>query len=146
MSLVKDLSFTGGTGKSVVGTHDPSALEHNRPANGEAGLADIVGRLIDSWLCGPSGVVGGIAAQRNGTASERDQRVFAALINGCLQFQIFLLQLGQIRLELQKSGVVSEESLLRLEQLLQQGRGLFVDEGGVAGCTQSLGDVSCRGD
>lgn len=146
MSLIEDLGFTDGTGKSVVGTHEPSALEHNRSANGEAGLADIVGRLIDSWLCGPSGVVGGIAAQRNCTASERDQRVFAALIDGCLQFQIFLLQLGQIRLELQKSGVVSEESLLRLEQLLQQGRGLFVDEGGVAGCTQSLGDVSCRGD
>ena len=146
MSLVKDLGFTGGTGKSVVGTHDPSALEHNRPANGEAGLADIVGRLIDSWLCGPSGVVGGIAAQRNCTASERDQRVFSALIDGCLQFQIFLLQLGQIRLELQKSGVVSEESLLRLEQLLQKGCGFLVDERGVAHRAHPLCDVAGSGD
>lgn len=37
MSLIEDLGFTGWTGKSVVGTHEPSALEHNRPPNGEAG-------------------------------------------------------------------------------------------------------------
>jgi len=146
MSLIEDMGFTGGTGESVVGTHDPSALEHNRPANGEAGLADIVGRLIDSWLCGPCVVAGEIAAQRNCTASQRDQRVFAALIDGCLQFQIFLLQLGQIRLELQKSGVVSEESLLRLEQLLQQGCGFLVDERGVAHRAHSLCDVAGSGD
>lgn len=95
MSLIEDLSFTGGTGKSVVGTHDPSALEHNRPANGEAGLADIVGRLIDSWLVGPGQCVGGITAQRNRAASERDQRVFAALIDGCLQFQISFCTLAR---------------------------------------------------
>ena len=146
MSLIEGLGFTGGTGKSVVGTHDPSALEHNRPADGEAGLADIVGRLIDSWLVCSGQCVGGITAQRNRTASERDQRVFAALIDGCLQFQIFLLHLGQIRLELQKSGVVSEESLLRLEQLLQKGSGFLVDESGVAHRAHSLGDVAGSGD
>lgn len=146
MSHIEDLGIARRANEPVVGAPNPVALEHNRPANGEAGLADIVGRLIDSWLCGSSRVVGGIAAQRNCTASERDQRVFAALIDGCLQFQIFLLHLGQIRLELQKSGVVSEESLLRLEQLLQQGCGFLVDESGVAHCAHSLGDVAGSGD
>lgn len=146
MSLVKDLGFADGTSESVVDTHDPSALKNHRPTNGETGLADVMGSLIDSWLTGPSRVVSEIAAQRNRTAGERDQRVFGALIDGCLQFQIFLLQLGQIRLELQKGGVVSEQSLLRLEQLLQKGGGFFVDEVGVSGCTQSLGNVSCSGD
>lgn len=141
-SLVKDLTLADGANHTVVDSHDGAAAKNDGFPSDEAGLADVVSSLIDAWCSGPGLAMGGIAAQRKFSTGELDQRVLAALIEGCLQFQIFFLQLGQIRLELQKSGVVSEQSLLSLEKLVHQGCGPFVDEGRVAQGAHSFGDVS----
>lgn len=145
-SVVKDLALADGTNHTVVDSHDCAAAKNDGFPTDEAGLADVVSSLIDAWSSGPGLAMGGITAQRKFSAGEFDQRVLAALIEGCLQFQIFLLQLGQIRLELQKSGVVSEQSLLRLEQLLQKRRSPLVDECAVSCRTDSFGDVARSGE
>lgn len=145
-SCVKDLALADGANEAVVGSHDAAAAKNDGLPAAEAGLADVVRRLIDAWNTGPGLLVGGIAAQRKFSTGEFDQRVFAALIEGSLQFQIFLLQLGQVRLELQKTGVVSEQSLLRLEQLLQKRRSSLVDECGVSQGTHALGELASSGD
>lgn len=145
-SLIEVLSLASGADETVISTHIKLPLKANTSASREAGLTEIVDWLIGSWLSGPSKVVVGVAAKHNYALAEGDQRVFAALIEGCLQFQIFLLQLGQIRLELQKSGVVSEQSLLSLEQLLQKRGGPLVDERGVSHGAHPLGDVARSGE
>lgn len=123
-----------------------SSLQNRLDPFAEAGLANVVGSLMDAWIAGPNAVACAIAAQRKEAASDLDQRVFAALIEGLLQFQVFFLHLGQIRLELQKTGVVSEQSLLSLEQLLHKSSGFFVDQGAVFGGTDSFGYIARSGD
>lgn len=112
----------------------------------EARLTQVVQRLRGSWLAGPALLWGDVHSIREVAGGEFDERVTTTLASGFFQFSQFLAGFEMLVLELQKSGVVSEKSLLGLEQLLQQGRGLFVDEGGIAGCTQSLGDIASSGD
>lgn len=143
---VKHLSLAGGADEAVVDTHDGVPLQNDSATFGKTGLANVVGGILDAWIAGPGLVVAGIAAQRKVTTTNLDQRVFAALIKGCLHLQIFFLHLGKLRLELQKSGVVSEQTLLSLEQLLHEGSGFFVDECGVAHGAHAFGDISSSGD
>lgn len=141
-SFIGELGLARRADEAVVVPPDLVRLQSDCAPLGKAWLADVVGSVIDAWLSGPDRVVRRFTAQRDSAASELDQRVFGALIDGCLEFQIFLLQLGQIRLELQKSGVVSEQSVLRLEQLVQKRGGSLLDEGFVANRAQALGDVA----
>ncbi|WP_368921328.1 hypothetical protein [Comamonas aquatica] len=124
-----------------------SSLEHRLDSFAEAGLANVVSSLMDAWIAGPNAVIArAITSQRKEAPPDLDQRVFAALIEGLLQIQVFFLHLGQIRLELQKGGVVSEQSLLSLEQLLHEGSRFFVDERAVSCSTHPLGNVAGCGD
>lgn len=145
-SCVENLGLACRAEEAVVVAPDLVRLQSDGAPLGKAWLADVVGVVIDSWLAGPNRVVTSFTAQRDGATCELDQRVFGALIDGCLEFQVLLLQLGQVRLELQKSGVVSEQSLLSLEQLLHQGGRTFVDESRIAQSAHLLGDVSRCGE
>lgn len=145
-SPVVDVDLASGAPKSIGLPHEKCTLEHRLDPLVEARLADVVQRLRACWIAGPAGFWTDVHSIREMSAGEFDKRVTTTLASGFFQFSQLLAGFEVIVLELQKSGVVSEKTLLSLEQLLQKGGGFFVDEVGVSGCTQSLGNVSCSGD
>lgn len=145
-SPVVDVDLASGAPKSIGLPHEKCALKHGLDPLVEARLADVVQRLRACWIAGPAGLWADVHSIREMSAGEFDKRVTTTLASGFFQFSQFLAGFEVIVLELQKSGVVSEKTLLGLEQLLQKGGGFFVDEVRVASCAQSLGNVSCSGD
>ncbi len=119
-SAVEDMSLANGAAESVVDAHDPTALQHALPAGGKAWLADVVRGLVQSWATGPVLVLAGVVSHREAPVSEAEQRIAFAVLDAGLQFSHFLLCLGEVRLQLEQSGVVSEQALLRLEKLFHE--------------------------
>lgn len=104
------------------------ASEHRFDPLVEARLTEVVQRLRASWLAGPALLWGDVHAIREMPISNVDKRVATTLASGFLQFSQFLAGFEVLTLELKKSGVVSEQSLLCMEQLLHDGRCFFTDE------------------
>ena len=145
-SPVVDVDLASGAPKSIGLPLEKCTLEHGLDPLVEARLADVVQRLRACWIAGPARLWTDIHSIREMPAGEFDKRVATTFASGFFQFSQFLAGFEVLVLELQKSGVVSKKTLLSLEQLLQKGGGFFVDEVGVAGCAQSLGNVSSCGD
>lgn len=141
-----DLCAADAAGPGIPSEVKLSEIEHHFSSVVEARLAEVVLRLRGSWLAGPALLWGEIHPIREISGSDFERRVATTLAGGFLQFSQFLAGFEVLALELQKSGVVSEQALLSLEQLLHQGGGAFVDEGGVADCAHPFGDISRSGD
>lgn len=146
MALAEDLTLAARAYQPIGDTHEECASEHGFDPFVEARLTDVVHRLRRSWLAGPALLWGDVHPIRELARGDLEKRVATALASGFFQFSQFLAGFEVLALELQKSGVVSEKSLLGLEKLLQKGGGPFVDEGRVAQSAHSLGDVSRGGD
>ena len=98
----------------------------------EARLTEIVQRLRRTWIYGPAGLWTDIHAVREASVADIDKRVTTTLARGFLQFSQFLAGFEVLVLELEKSGVVSEQSLLGLEQFLHDRGCFFADESAVS--------------
>lgn len=146
MSSVENLRLAGRANETIRHTHHERACEHGFDSLVEARLTDVVQRLRRSWLVGPALLWDEIHPIRELAGSELEKRIATTLAGGFFQFSQFLAGFEVLALELQERGVVREQSLLGLEQLLQKGGSPFVDEGGVAQSAHSLGDISRSGD
>lgn len=116
-------------------------LKHRLSPVVEALLTNVVGRLRASWLAGPALLWADVHPIRQVAASDVDQRVATLLADGFFQFSQFLAGFEMLVLQLQEQGVVREQALLSLEQLLEERRRTFVDQRTVPHRTDSLGDV-----
>lgn len=143
---VENLRIAGGADKSVRTPHVVLALQHRFDPLVEARLANVVHRLRSSWIAGPAEMWADVHSIRELPLSQFEKRVATTLASGFFQFSQFLAGFEMLALQLQESGIVSEQSLLGLEQLLQQGGGFFVDECCVPDRAQPLGDIPCGGD
>lgn len=141
MSGKTDLAPADGANEARAERVALDALEHHLSPVVEARLADVVRRLRGSWLAGPAQLWSGIHPVRELAETEVDQRVSGALARGFLQFSQFLAGFEVLLLELEHRGVVSEQRLLSLEQLIVQGRHFFRDEIEVAQADHGHGDV-----
>lgn len=128
-----------------TGSLEP-VLEHRLDPFVEARLADVVQRLRAAWLAGPALLWGDIYPIREAAVAKIDKRVATTLARGFFQFSQFLAGFEVLALELKKSGIVREQSLLSLEKLLHESGCFFVDESLVAGGGEAFGDVSRCGD
>lgn len=81
-------------------------------------LAEIVGNLRASWLAGPALIWSDLHAVHELASTEVDKRIAILARSGFFQFSQLLCGLEVLLLELQKHGVVHEETLLGCEQLL----------------------------
>lgn len=107
--------------------------EHRLDPLVEARLTEVVQRLRASWLAGPALLWGDVHTIRELTVPDIDKRVASTLARGFFQFSQFLAGYEVLTLELKESGVVSEKTLLGLEQLLHDGGCLFADESPISG-------------
>lgn len=89
-------------------------------ANVEARLADVVWRLQVLWVLGPAQMWGEVCprAQDEHMGGDLEKRVLAVLGEGFFRFSQFLAGCEYLLLEGEEFGVVREETVLRLEQLL----------------------------
>lgn len=75
-------------------------------------------RLRVAWLAGPAQLWGDIHPIRMEARGEGEQRIAVALCQGFFQFSQLLAGLEVLLLESQQLGVVREEAVLGLEQLV----------------------------
>jgi hypothetical protein len=108
----------------------------------EARLTDVVQRLRASWLAGPAGLWGDIHPICKLAGSDLDKRVATTLRQGFFQFSQLLCGLEVLLLKSKELGVVSEESLLGLEQLVVKSGDFRGDEIAVADREHRLPDVA----
>lgn len=94
------------------------SLEHRLDPLIEARLADVVRRLRATWINHISGFWGDIHPIHKDAVSNIDQRVATALRQGFFQFSQLLCGLELLLLQSKQLGVVTEQSVLSLEQLL----------------------------
>lgn len=121
-------------------------LEHHLSPAVVATLADVVLRLRRAWLAGPALLWGDVHPIRRAARGELEKRVATAVARGFLQSSDFFAHLEMLLLELQERGVVSEQALLGLEQLVVQGRYTFADERVVPDAQQGLGHAGSGSD
>lgn len=95
-----------------------SALEHHLSPLVEAALADVMKSLRAGWLRGPAICWGDVHPIRELARSDLDKRVAFLLIQGFLKCLNFFSILELFARELDEHGLVSEERLLGLEQLV----------------------------
>jgi len=107
----------------------------------EARLAEVVHRLRSDWLFGCARKWGDVCAIREVAGSDLDKHVATTLARGFFQFSQFLAGFEVLVLELKHSGVVSEQCLLSLEQLIVESRNPFRDQVEVPDPEQRLADV-----
>ena len=119
--LSVDLCPAGAAFPHVPQEVQPAVVEHHLSAVVEARLAEVVGRLRASWLAGPALLWGDVHSIREVARDEFDKRVAATLAGGLFQFSKLLAGFEVLLLQLQERGVVREQTLLGLEQLLQKG-------------------------
>lgn len=108
----------------------------------KARLAEVVHRLCVGWNASVRGLDFGLHDEV--ARSEFDQRVTAALLQGCLQFQVLLLSVDQLLLQSPRLAGDRKETLLRIEQLaVHLGDGLreLARVAHAYGCTA---EVVCR--
>lgn len=105
-----------------------SALQHRLDPLVEARLTDVVHRLRKTWIGGPADLWTDIHTVREASVSDVDKRVTTTLARGFFQFSQFLAGFEVLALELKESGIVCEQSLLGLEQLLHDSGCFFADE------------------
>lgn len=101
------------TGPSV-----DAALEHHLSPLIEAPLADVMKSLRAAWLRGPALCWGDVHPIRELARSDLDKRVAFLLIQGFLKCSNFFSILELFVRELDEHGLVSEQRLLGLEQLV----------------------------
>lgn len=121
---------------------DNSLVKHRLDSLVEAGLADVVKRLRASWIAGPALLWGDVHPIREVSRGEFDQRVAATLVDGFLNFSQFLAGFEVLILELEKRGVVTEQSLLGLEKRVVHGGNFFGHKVEVPNAAECFGDVS----
>lgn len=131
-----DQGGTPAVGEFVL----PGAEHHLSPA-AEAALAHAMAGFCGAWRDGPAKTWGLVHSQRKVAGTEFDQRVSRALVQCFFQANNLVCALEMLRLELQECGVVSEQSILRVEQLLHEPSCCFVDEVAVPHAYQRLGNV-----
>lgn len=120
----------------------PAALQHHLSPVVITLLANVVRRLRSAWLGGPALLWSDVFPIRLLPIPQVDKRVATALASGFAQFSNLLASFEVLLLELEKSGVVSEECLLSLEQLLVQGDHFFGDQIEVSDSEQRFPHVS----
>lgn len=112
----------------------------------EAGLADVVRRLRSTWLAGPALLWGDVHSQGEVARDDFEQRVSATLREGFFNFSQLLSGLEVLLLQRQQLGVVSEQSMLGIEQLVvHRGNGRCQNVG-VSHSDGCLADLNCGGD
>lgn len=112
----------------------------------QARLAQVVRRLRGSWLAGPALLWHDIHPIGEDAATEVDERIARALVDGFFEFSQFLAGFEVLLLELEHFGVVSEECLLGVEQHIVQRSGLLSDRGGVSDADKRPGHVDGSAD
>ncbi|MBS3018562.1 hypothetical protein DJFAAGMI_01294 [Comamonas sp. PE63] len=120
-------------------------IKCNLPSIVEAWLTQIVERLRRSWLAVPVLTLSEIHSIRQVARGDFDERVATPFTSGFFKLPHFLTGFEVFALELKKSSVVSKQSLLGFEQLIEQRRSAFVDQCRVAQSTHALGDVARSG-
>lgn len=131
---------TDGAPKVVITIGLPE-LENNFSPIVEARLADVMRRLRSAWLAGPALCWGDVHSVCPLATTDVDKRVSTALRDGFFSFSQFLCGLEQLLLEFKQLGVVREQSILSLEQLIVHPRNLCGDEIPVAHSESTTSNV-----
>lgn len=137
-----DPRIADAAGPSVSKHMESPEVEHHLSPIVEARLTEVVTQLRSAWLAGPALLWECIHPIHEVARSDFERRVAATLAGGFFQFSQFLAGYEVLALQLKERGVVSEQTLLGLEKLLQKSRGSLADEGRVAQGAHSFGDVS----
>lgn len=101
------------------------STEHRLDPLVEARLTEVVKRLRAAWLAGPALLWGDVHPIQEIARTDFEQRVAATLSDGFFQFSQFLAGFEVLVLHLEHRGVVSEQSLLGLQQLIVDARHSF---------------------
>ena len=125
---VEDFHLANGTLQAARGAHVEPALQHRLSPIVETRLTQVVHGLRASWLAGPAQFWGDVHPIREMSLGECEQRIATTLACGFLQFSELLAGFEVLVLQLEQSGVVREQSILHLEQLIVQGRRFFRDQ------------------
>ncbi|MDR0276246.1 MAG: hypothetical protein LBI48_13125 [Burkholderiaceae bacterium] len=105
------------------------ALENQFSPLIETALTDVVLDLRRTWITpGPARFWHQLCLIRKVAGNDLDKRVIRTLIDGFCQFSDLLCGFEVFVRELERGGLVTEERLLSLEQLLVQRRHFFSDE------------------
>lgn len=118
-------------GRAVIGgdsVHGAGSLEDSFDALVEAVLTNVVHRLRASWLAGPALLWGDVHPVSKFARSDLDKRIATLLVQGFARYSQLLAGLEVLLRDRKQFGVVSEESLLSLEQLLVDARHLDGDQ------------------
>lgn len=139
--IVEKRGITSAASQSDIDSALEAGLEYRLDPTAQALLTDVMWRLRGEWLTGPALLWGAIHPIRQLTIPEVDKRIATTLATGFLQFSQFTCALEMLVLELGQRGVVSEKSILCVEQQLVNGRFVFSDKVEVPDADHRLGDV-----
>ncbi|WP_353233347.1 hypothetical protein [Diaphorobacter ruginosibacter] len=105
-----------------------SGLQHRLDSIAQARLAKEIRRFRGAWLLGPALLWGDIHPIRRLPIPDVDKRIATALARGFLQCSNLLAHFEILVQELEKTGLVSEERVLSLENLVANSGCFFGDE------------------
>lgn len=138
---VENLTIAAPALQTPGDSHDEVALQHHLSPIVEALLTNVVKRLRASWLAGPALLWGDIHPISIVAPGEADQRVAVALRESFFQFSSLLAGFEILVLELEKTGVVSEQSILHLEQRFVESGCFLRKQVEVSNSSDGLGHV-----
>lgn len=130
-------------------TDAPAASESQdgfEPVSVEADLAEVVQNLRSAWVAHMAGYWGDIHPIDKKAGNELEQRVATALCDGFFHFSQLLCGFEVLLLQGKHLSVVSEKSILGLEQLVVELRNDRADLVEISKANGRLGKLLCHAD